>query len=113
MFFNKDNASRPESSLGGRAVLCGLMVLQLLWLLAACVRGGHALAFLILFVVTDVPVATCLLCERIQVRALSMAVLSAFALNVDLDFPVADDLAEYDMGMFREQRLLVYWHDDN
>ena len=36
-----------------------------------------------------------------------MAVMSAFALNVDLNFPVEDDLAEYDMGMFREQRLLV------
>ena len=84
--------------------LCFIIAFQLLWLLAVNVRSGHTISFLILFVVTDIPLTAYQLSDDIHIKAFALAALTSLSLNVKMSF-LTEEVSDYELGIFIENRL--------
>lgn len=83
-----------------------LIFVQLMIVAATFVRGGHTIMFIIVFSVTDIFIEIYLRSEDMQLKALSLAVLSSLAVNVDLRYQTEIGTEDYELGCFYSNRWL-------
>ena len=81
--------------------------LQVTILIATLLRGGHSIAFLLLFFSMDIPLLVFGISKNDRIKALISAVFSSFALNIDMMYPKETECSEYEVLFFRDDRLLV------